>query len=277
MAKASYLGVNGVSRKVKSLSFGVNGVARKVKSGYIGINGVARQFLQGGVLASTLSVGQSVYLKESSTLIEYIIVNRGVPGAMYDTSCDGMWLMRKDLYVSRVWSSTTDGLYANSSIHTYLNGTFYNRFDSAAKSAIKEVKIPYCTDVSNHIAGTKSNGLTTKVFLPSYWEVGGYDTSDSLCSYGMVKEGVCFDYFPKDSKYTNNRTARIANLNGTATRWWTRTPGASSQHPLFTVAANGNFDAYGTGATGKCGARPTLIIQRTSLFNPDTMVLIGVA
>lgn len=45
MAKAVYLGVAGVARKVKKMYIGVNGVARKVKKAYIGVGGVARQFL----------------------------------------------------------------------------------------------------------------------------------------------------------------------------------------------------------------------------------------
>lgn len=42
MAKAFYVGVGGVARKVKQPYIGVNSVARKVKKGYIGVNGVAR-------------------------------------------------------------------------------------------------------------------------------------------------------------------------------------------------------------------------------------------
>jgi hypothetical protein len=37
MAKATYIGVEGVSRKVKKLYVGVDGIARKVKKGYIGV------------------------------------------------------------------------------------------------------------------------------------------------------------------------------------------------------------------------------------------------
>ena len=47
MAKAQYIGVNGVARKVKKDYIGVGGVARKVKSGYIGVDGVARKFFSG--------------------------------------------------------------------------------------------------------------------------------------------------------------------------------------------------------------------------------------
>lgn len=49
MAKAAYIGVDGVSRKVKKMYVGVDGVARKVKKGYIGVNGVARLFFSSGL------------------------------------------------------------------------------------------------------------------------------------------------------------------------------------------------------------------------------------
>ena len=47
MAKAQYIGVGGIARKVSGEYVGVSGIARKVKSGYIGVSGVARQFFLG--------------------------------------------------------------------------------------------------------------------------------------------------------------------------------------------------------------------------------------
>ena len=49
MAKAHYVGVNGVARKVKKQYVGVAGVARNVTKGYVGVNGVARQYFASGV------------------------------------------------------------------------------------------------------------------------------------------------------------------------------------------------------------------------------------
>lgn len=47
MAKKTYIGVNGVARRVKKMYVGVNGVSKKVKKGYIGVNGVAKLFYSG--------------------------------------------------------------------------------------------------------------------------------------------------------------------------------------------------------------------------------------
>ena len=51
MAKKSYIGVDGVARKIKKWYFGVDGKARKVKKGYIGVGGVARPFMSDEELA----------------------------------------------------------------------------------------------------------------------------------------------------------------------------------------------------------------------------------
>ena len=49
MAKGTYIGVDGVARKVKKGYIGVDGIARKIKKAYIGIGGVARPCWGGGL------------------------------------------------------------------------------------------------------------------------------------------------------------------------------------------------------------------------------------
>lgn len=52
VAKAAYIGVDGVARKVEKMYIGVDGTARKVKKAYIGDeNGVARQVFSSGVVS----------------------------------------------------------------------------------------------------------------------------------------------------------------------------------------------------------------------------------
>lgn len=48
MAQETYVGVNGVARKVDQPYIGVNGVARTVAEGYVGVNGVARKCYSSG-------------------------------------------------------------------------------------------------------------------------------------------------------------------------------------------------------------------------------------
>lgn len=49
MAMNGYIGINGVSKKIKNIYIGVGGVAKKVTSAYVGVNGVAKKWWGGGV------------------------------------------------------------------------------------------------------------------------------------------------------------------------------------------------------------------------------------
>lgn len=47
MSRRTYIGVDGIARKVKKIYVGVNGIAQKVKKAYIGVSNLARQFFGG--------------------------------------------------------------------------------------------------------------------------------------------------------------------------------------------------------------------------------------
>lgn len=51
MAKAGYIGINNIARKIKKGYVSKSGIARKIKKGYIGVGGLARPFWSGGELA----------------------------------------------------------------------------------------------------------------------------------------------------------------------------------------------------------------------------------
>ena len=90
----------------------------------------------------TLAVGSSVYLNVGGVRTEFLVVHQGLPSSMYDASCNGTWLLMKDICEERVWHSSNVNKYESSTIHTYLNGTFLNLFDSDVKNAVKQVKLP---------------------------------------------------------------------------------------------------------------------------------------
>ena len=89
------------------------------------------------------AVGSIVKLKENGTLVDYLVVHQGRPSSIYDASCDGVWLLRKDIAENRVWAANNVNKLESSDIQTYLNGTWINRYDAAIRAAIKQVKIPY--------------------------------------------------------------------------------------------------------------------------------------
>ena len=224
-----------------------------------------------GILASTLSVGSSVYLMENGTAVEYLVVNQGTPSgsSLYDASCDGTWLLRKDIYETRAWHSSDVNDYAKSTIHSYLNSTFLGLFDSDIQAAIKEVKIPYVNGTANSAVASGANGLAAKIFLLSGYEVGW---TKSTNSYFPI-DGACLSYF---SGTAATDSKRIGYLNGTATLWWLRSSYTYSTSYAWRVSTNGSY-SFLSGCSGSYGIRPALVLPSNALFDKNTLLLKGVA
>ena len=218
------------------------------------------------VLLSTKAVGSTVKLKVNGTAKEFIVVHQGKPSSLYDDSCNGTWLLMKDIYENRVWQSGNINKYESSDIHTYLNNTFLNLFESNIRDAIKQVKIPYRKNGGS--GGTDqsgANGLSAKIFLLSGYEVG-WTTSDY--SYFPV-DGAKLSYFESGTG-TSANNKRIANLNGSAARWWLRSPGTVYTGSVWNVYADGYY--FNNGASYSFGIRPALILPSTLLVSDDGTV-----
>lgn len=218
------------------------------------------------VLLSTKAVGSTVKLKVDGSLKEFIVVHQGKPSSMYDESCNGTWLLMKDCYVSRAWHSSNVNKYESSDIHSYLNNTFINLFDSNIRDAIKQVKLPYRKNGgSGGQDQSGANGLLCKIFLLSGYEVG-FTTSDN--SYFPV-DGAKLSYFESGTG-TSANNKRIAYLNGSAAIWWLRSPRTGSTSSVWLVFSNGVCD--GNGASNSYGVRPALILPSTLLVSDDGTV-----
>lgn len=216
------------------------------------------------VLLSTKAVGSTVKLNVDGALKEFLVVHQGKPSSIYDNSCNGTWLLMKDCYVSRAWHSSNVNKYESSDIHTYLNNTFLKLLDSNIQEAIKQVKLPYRQNGGS--GGTDrngANGLSTKIFLLSGYEVG-WTTSDN--SYFPV-DGAKLDYFAASS---GGNSKRIAYLNGSATIWWLRSPLTGNTHYVWRVYSDGDYD--GSDASGSGGVRPALVLPSTLLVSDDGTV-----
>lgn len=218
------------------------------------------------VLLSTKAVGSTVKLKVNGTAKEFIVVHQGKPSSLYDDSCNGTWLLMKDIYENRVWQSGNINKYESSDIHTYLNNTFLNLFESNIRDAIKQVKIPYRKN--GGAGGTDqsgANGLSAKIFLLSGYEVG-WTTSDY--SYFPV-DGAKLSYF-ESGPGTSANNKRIANLNGSAARWWLRSPYTGNTNYVWYVRSDGNCGSHY--ASSSLGIRPALILPSTLLVSDDGTV-----
>lgn len=216
------------------------------------------------VTLSSKAIGSTIKLKVNGSAKDFIVVHQGKPSSVYDDSCNGTWLLMKDIYENRQWHSSNTNDYANSTIHSYLNSTFLNLFESNIKNAIKQVKLPYRKGSGTSTTVTSgSNGLSAKIFLLSATE-----TSFSFSSMPSG-EGAELAYF-KGCADNSSDSKRVAYLNGSATVWWLRSPGCYYFSGALGVSSNGGWDlSY---CSDSCGIRPALILPSTLLVSDDGTV-----
>ena len=216
------------------------------------------------VTLSSKAIGSTIKLKVNGSAKDFIVVHQGKPSSVYDDSCNGTWLLMKDIYESRQWHSSNTNDYANSTIHSYLNSTFLAMFDSNIQKAIKQVKLPYRKGSGTSTTVTSgSNGLSAKIFLLSATE-----TSFSF-SYMPSGEGAELAYF-KGCADNSSDSKRVAYLNGSATSWWLRSPFCSGFGDALCVSSNGDWGR--SLCSSSCGIRPALILPSTLLVSDDGTV-----
>ena len=124
------------------------------------------------VALSSKAVGSTIKLKVDGTPREFIIVHQGKPSSLYDASCDGTWLLLKDMLETRQWHSSNSNSYKASTIHSYLNNEWLNKLDANIRAQVKQVKLPYVNGTANSAVASGANGLSCKVFLLSGYEIG---------------------------------------------------------------------------------------------------------
>lgn len=212
-----------------------------------------------GTPISELAVGSVVKLNVDGVATEFLIVHQGLPSSMYDTSCDGAWLLMKDCYEKRAWSSFNK--YEESAIDTYLNGDFLNLFDSDTQELIKQVKIPYHKGYGNSGAvSSGANGLSTKIFLLGCYEVGFRWVQSS----NFKQDGDKLDFFELDIG-TSAANKRRAYLDDANIEWWLRTPYTTNNAFVCCVNNAGGF--YFTSSGNTYGIRPAFILPSDTLIS----------
>lgn len=249
--------VNGTVYEVKGGKCLVNGAVYNILKGrtLIGGTGYDITFPSAGTKLSALGVGQSVFTNVSGVKKEFLVVHQGLPSSLYDSSCDGTWLLMKDIYEMRQWNSNSELLYENSSIHSYLNSTFLSLFDANIQSAIKQAKIPYLKGGKGGSVQSGANGLSCKVFL-----LGGYELNFRNT---FPADGAGLDGFAES---IINNPAYLATYNGTLTKWWLRS--------ITTLDINyaGLVRGYtydSASVTESNGIRPCIILPSDALVNEE--------
>lgn len=118
--------------------------------------------------------------------------------------------------VSSGWASTT--------LHTYLNGTFYNAFPDNVKTLIKQVKKTYNMSSGQLV-------VDDYLWLASEMEVFGTSTYDT--------SGTRYAYW---AQHTSN-SDRIKKLGNEADTWWLRSASLSNGYFAY-VNSSGSLDSY---------------------------------
>ena len=207
------------------------------------------------VKLSTKAVGSIVKIKVNGAAKDFIIVHQGLPSSAYDASCNGVWVVMKDIYTTMKWDGSNND-YLNSDMTAYLNGTFISLIDADIRNAIKQVKIPY-TNYSNNNVMSGSNGLSCKVFLLSGTEVGFNGVSY------MNTEGAKLSYFDSARK-------RVAYNGSSAAAWWLRSPRTDNSSYVWTVKSDGSYDYWSCSST--YGVRPAFVLSSTLVVSDDGTV-----
>lgn len=216
------------------------------------------------VALSSKAIGSTIKLKVNGSAKDFIVVHQGKPSSVYDDSCSGTWLLMKDIYENRQWHSSDTNDYANSTIHSYLNSTFLAMLDSNIQKAIKQVKLPYRKGSGTSTTVTSgSNGLPAKIFLLSATEMS------FNFSYMPSGEGAELAYF-KGCADNSSDSKRVAYLNGSATRWWLRSPLCGDSGGALYVYSSGGWGF--SICSRSYGIRPALILPSTLLVSDDGTV-----
>lgn len=210
------------------------------------------------------AVGDIVKIKVGNTLREFIIVHQGKPYDLYDSSCNGTWLLMKEQYEKRIWHTDNENDYANSNINSFLKSTILPLFDTSIQSQIKQIKIPYRPGIgTSKVVSSGENGLSVKIILLSCYEVG-YDKNDSGF---IVEDGAKLDYF----KDKNGSSEKIGYFNGDAMAWWLRSPHSRHEFDAYYVNDHGYFVNENC-RFGVYGVRPAIVLPPNTLISDDNIV-----
>ena len=245
----------------------IGGTGYAKKKGRVLVNGTGYDIpFSSGIPIGTLQVGSVIKIGVNGKSYDFLVVNHGIPSnsSLYDSSCDGTWLLMKDIYnIYRFGKYSSKNTYDESDIKTYLDGTFLNLVDENIRNAIMQVKIPYSAkDKKIHIG---ADGLQAKVFILSCYEVG-FTTSDGS---RYAEDGAKLEYFDEGTG-TSANNKRIAELDGSKTIWWSRSTSHSTMDPgVLTILTSGSGGS--SSATNSEGSRPAFILPSTFpvIQNPD--------
>ena len=254
-----FCGIDGAKQKLSKLYGGVDGAVKPMKEFWAGVDGAKRKIFSSSKKASDVPVGSIIKIPENGVPVEYLVVHQGLPSDMYDASCAGTWVLRKDILEKKAWNSFQNDFETASSF-AYLNSDFLSRFSVGTSVWINGIKLPYVKG-GGYEGSVQSgpSGLECKIFLLSIREVGISSTDLP----GTFDEGVKLDYFLSGKGQAAN-ALRSADYNGKKTPWYSRTPARRYTNKVFYFAGDGMMNSAETYT--EFGIRPAFILS------PDTPI-----
>ncbi len=254
--------VGGTAYEISGGKALVDGTAYSIKNGKTLVDGTGYEIGFGGTVGD-LAVGSAVFVGGH----EFIVVHQGLPGAMYDSSCNGTWLLKKTPY-DYVYGSTTWSVAYGDGLHTELSN-FFNTLDTTIQGIIKKVRIPY-TFGNNWTLYEGSSGLYSDAFALSCIEVG-FSGDDLDIGFGREqanREGAVLDYF----NGCDDSARILKNDSGNNHRaWWLRSPVTSGNTTAWCVSTSGT--AKTDKRTNSNYIRPAIILPSDAEIDENLNVI----
>lgn len=212
------------------------------------------------------AVGSIVKLNVGGVATNFIVVHQGLPGSMYDASCDGTWVMAEKTTSNAMKFGGSKHLYANSSMYTYLSTDFYALLDADVQGLIKDVKIPYKSKTASSTeVSSGADGLPVKIFCPSFAEVGVTEGEIE----GYIAEGAALSYFAG-----GGNAKRIAYYSGTSkTAWWVRTPKVSNTSREVFYITDSGAPSNSTTSIQSARVRPVMVLPYDLTVDSDGTIV----
>ena len=147
--------INGTSYDIKSGRTLIGGTGYDIKKGRTLIGGTGYD-ISFGTPVGELAVGSSVYMNVGGVRKEWLVVHQGnLTPAYYDDTCNGTWLLLKDIYALIEFAYKTNDeaggyryYYEYSKVDNYLRNTFFPLLEPHIQSLIKQINLPLISRAS---------------------------------------------------------------------------------------------------------------------------------
>ena len=252
--------IDGTGYEIKSGRVLIAGTGYDIKKGRTLIGGT-RYDIKFGQPISNLPVGSIINLEYDGTPTPYIVANLGKPGSQYDDSCNGAWMVRKYLHSKRAWNAEVNDQsyvwdYAECSVSSYLNNTYYAKFAEKVKENVSLATIPFYP--GSNVSTIGSSNLNAYCFLLGVAETG----AEKTVYFGTTSSLYTLSYFSK----TANRIAYDAN--NIARPWSTRDRkggvGPDAYYCSINTSGKATWNIY---YSDSVYIRPTLILNFNTLVS----------